>query len=329
MSNSPEGNGESLLIANGTEQMDTNQRRFSPSSSPSLRFHASHSSQFTNRSSHSQGQGLESDGSDDVASISASDIWEALMSIHESRDRPNILLGLPPFANNMSNGVRIVRVSSGIEEQYLYEEEVNSSEGTVNISSMSSDSSSSTDSSVPVFQDTANAYSEPLPLQGIDVESNSGSSSSGYRNAGSTSREAQTIIIVGPRNTNNQFQRAAKGKHANQIPANHRIHQNRLRLTHYIEETNAGKGFIKELGFSQDGRVICSPFSYGVRLLAFNESCAELSNCVPNKTPVQLHEIGTSTAHNDIVLCTKFSPRYCMLVSGCHSGNIIWYQPVF
>lgn len=317
------------MIANGTEPMVTNQQRFSQSSSPSSRVHPSHSSlHFANRA-HGHSHGLESDGSEDVASISASDIWEALMSIHESRDRPNILLGLPPFANNMSNGVRIVRVSSGIEEQYLYEEEVNSSEGTVNTSSMSTDSSSSVDSSVAAFPDAANAYPPPLPVQGIEMDSSSGSGSSGYRSAAPSAREAQTIIIVGPRNTNNPLQRAAKGKHANQIPANHRIHQNRSRLTHYIEETNAGKGFIKELGFSQDGRVICSPFSYGVRLLAFNESCAELSNCVPNKTPVQLHEIGTSTAHNDIVLCTKFSPRYCMLVSGCHSGNIIWYQPVF
>jgi WD repeat-containing protein 32 len=134
-------------------------------------------------------------------------------------------------------------------------------------------------------------------------------------------------LIISPRPSNSPHQRTVKSRDFNRIPSNHRIHQNRPRLTHYIEETNAGKGYIKELSFSQDGRIICSPFSYGVRLLAFNENCSELSTCVPNKTPVPLYEIGTSTAHNDIVLCTKFSPRHCMLVSGCHSGKIIWYQP--
>ncbi|KAI3367427.1 hypothetical protein L3Q82_026281, partial [Scortum barcoo] len=36
-----------------------------------------------------------------------------------------------------------------------------------------------------------------------------------------------------------------------------------LRLTHYIEEANVGRGYIKELCFSPDGRLICSP--YGIR----------------------------------------------------------------
>lgn len=271
----------------------------------------------------------QSDGTDDVASVSASDIWEALMSIHESRDRPNILLGLPPLASNMSNGVRIVRVSSGIEEQYLYEEEVNSSEGGGGGAAAAAAGTSASSSSDALPE--GDSAEPPQPAHAAEAADSGGGGGSGYRGGGSA-RETQTIIIVGPRNASNPLQRAAaasKARYANQVPANHRIHQNRQRLTHYIEETNAGKGFIKELGFSRDGRVVCSPFSYGVRLLAFNEACAELSNCVPGRTPAQLHDIGTCTAHSDIVLCTKFSPRYCMLVSGCHSGNIIWYQPVF
>ncbi|XP_039275524.1 DDB1- and CUL4-associated factor 10 homolog [Nilaparvata lugens] len=113
----------------------------------------------------------------------------------------------------------------------------------------------------------------------------------------------------------------------------HKIHQNVPRLTHYIQEPNLGKGFIKELCFSSDGRLICSPFGYGVRLLAFSPNCSELSACVPateqqQAPPVKLHEVGTNICHSDIVVSTKFSPRHCLLVSGCLSGRIVWHQPV-
>ncbi|RZF41801.1 hypothetical protein LSTR_LSTR005263 [Laodelphax striatellus] len=109
----------------------------------------------------------------------------------------------------------------------------------------------------------------------------------------------------------------------------HKIHENVPRLTHYIQEPNLGKGFIKELCFSSDGRLICSPFGYGVRLLAFSPQCAELSSCVPPEDrAIKLHEIGTNICHSDIVVSTKFSPRHCLLVSGCLSGRIVWHQPV-
>jgi hypothetical protein len=113
-----------------------------------------------------------------------------------------------------------------------------------------------------------------------------------------------------------------------EIPRNQHIHQNVRRLTHFIEEPNVGKGFIKELCFSADGRLICSPFGYGVRLLAFSPDCAELSTCVPTKPPVQLYELTTNVCHTDIVVSTKFSPQHCLLVSGCLSGKIVWHQPV-
>lgn len=113
------------------------------------------------------------------------------------------------------------------------------------------------------------------------------------------------------------------------VPKNHKIHQNTPRLTHFIEESNVGKGFIKELCFSADGRLICSPFGYGVRLLSFSPTCSELSSCVPEHgRPARLHEIGTNVSHSDIVVSTKFSPRHCLLVSGCLTGRIVWHQPV-
>ncbi|KAK7904547.1 hypothetical protein WMY93_017154 [Mugilogobius chulae] len=101
-----------------------------------------------------------------------------------------------------------------------------------------------------------------------------------------------------------------------------------LRLTHYIEEANVGRGYIKELCFSPDGRLICSPYGYGVRLLAFDEGCGELSDCVPVQTSV-LKEIRSIYSHSDVVLTTKFSPTHCQLASGCLSGRVALYQPKF
>ncbi|XP_078051832.1 DDB1- and CUL4-associated factor 10 homolog isoform X2 [Augochlora pura] len=136
-----------------------------------------------------------------------------------------------------------------------------------------------------------------------------------------------TVMIIGDRtriqNQNRQGQQTMFA-----IPRNRMIHQNRPRLTHYIEEPNVGSGYIKELCFSADGRLICSPFGYGVRLLAFSSDCSELSNCVPPFESVQLHELATTVSHSGIVVSTKFSPRHCLLVSGCLSGKIVWHEPV-
>ncbi|RXN24847.1 DDB1- and CUL4-associated factor 10 [Labeo rohita] len=101
-----------------------------------------------------------------------------------------------------------------------------------------------------------------------------------------------------------------------------------LRLTHYIEEANVGRGYIKELCFSPDGRLICSPYGYGVRLLAFDEHCAELADCMPVRTAM-LREIRSIYSHSDVVLTSKFSPTHCQFASGCLSGRVALYQPHF
>ncbi|XP_048853130.1 DDB1- and CUL4-associated factor 10 isoform X1 [Brienomyrus brachyistius] len=101
-----------------------------------------------------------------------------------------------------------------------------------------------------------------------------------------------------------------------------------LRLTHYIEEANVGRGYIKELCFSPDGRLICSPYGYGVRLLAFDSSCSELADCLPAETS-RLLEVRSIYSHSDVVLTTKFSPTHCQLASGCLSGRVSLYQPKF
>ncbi|KAL0103124.1 hypothetical protein PUN28_017450 [Cardiocondyla obscurior] len=143
------------------------------------------------------------------------------------------------------------------------------------------------------------------------------------------SRPPHTVVIIGDRNRMQSMQSRQNSQTMYAIPRNHKIHQNTPRLTHYIEEPNVGSGYIKELCFSADGRLICSPFGYGVRLLAFSSNCSELSNCVPPANEsVQLHELVTHIGHSDIVVSTKFSPKHYLLVSGCLSGKIVWHQPV-
>ena len=127
------------------------------------------------------------------------------------------------------------------------------------------------------------------------------------------------------------------------IPKDAKIRKNIPRLTHYIEESNTGKGFIKEQSFSPCGRFLASPFGYGVRLLGFSERGSDLSDCPPTQ-PQLLHELGTKLGHNDVsnsnsifsftnwilqvVLSTAFSPHHWLLATGCLSGRISWHQPL-
>ncbi|KAK7076261.1 DDB1- and CUL4-associated factor 10 [Halocaridina rubra] len=111
------------------------------------------------------------------------------------------------------------------------------------------------------------------------------------------------------------------------VDPNHKIAKNIPRLTHYIQEVNVGRGFIKELCFNSDGRLICSPYAHGVRLMMFDKYCSELSTCV-QENPQTLYDVSTSTCHSNCVVSTKFSPTHCLLVSGCLNGKIVWHQPV-
>lgn len=109
----------------------------------------------------------------------------------------------------------------------------------------------------------------------------------------------------------------------------YRIIKNLPRLTHYVEEvTGSGKGYIKELCYSTDGRLICSPYGKGVRLLGFNEQLQELCYAVPDK-PRELFTLATyKDYHSNVVLCCKFNPQHYQMVSGCLGGEIVWYRPI-
>lgn len=52
------------------------------------------------------------------------------------------------------------------------------------------------------------------------------------------------------------------------------------RFMYYTEEFNVVRGFIKELCFSLDGRLICLLFGFGVRLLGFDSLCSEFCDVV-------------------------------------------------
>lgn len=50
------------------------------------------------------------------------------------------------------------------------------------------------------------------------------------------------------------------------------------RLRNYAKEPRAGRGFIKELCWNDDGRLLASPFGHSIRLLAFNSECDEMTD---------------------------------------------------
>ncbi|EFX74031.1 hypothetical protein DAPPUDRAFT_324775 [Daphnia pulex] len=119
------------------------------------------------------------------------------------------------------------------------------------------------------------------------------------------------------------------------------IHSNLNRITYFVKEPNVGHGYLKEMCFSPDGRVIASPFDNGVRLLTFNPQCSDMTYSLSTSAirgthcdgdekepPYALHELTANKGHSDVVLSTAFSPTHPLFVSGCLGGKIVWHQPV-
>lgn len=108
------------------------------------------------------------------------------------------------------------------------------------------------------------------------------------------------------------------------------IPQNVRRMLYSIEQPNKGRGLIKEECFSSCGRLICSPYGFGFRLLAFSPDCLELPYALMQQNESnKLTELKYFKCHQDIVVSTRFSPCQPLLVSGCLGGQIIWHQPRF
>ncbi|KAK9879902.1 hypothetical protein WA026_008403 [Henosepilachna vigintioctopunctata] len=107
-----------------------------------------------------------------------------------------------------------------------------------------------------------------------------------------------------------------------------KIVKNLPRLTHYVKEKNAGKGYIKEVCFSPDGRTICSPYDKGIRILGFSENGQELPYCLSDRPKKLSTLVEFNNYHKSVVVCCKFNPVHMQLVSGCLGGDIVWYDPV-
>uniref|UniRef100_A0A1B6LSV5 Uncharacterized protein n=1 Tax=Graphocephala atropunctata TaxID=36148 RepID=A0A1B6LSV5_9HEMI len=280
--------------------------------------------------------------------VTTTDVWEALVAIREARSRRErnrvqdrrvggsgiLMPDQEPHTRfrivRMSSGLALADVSQARAQQQNNEDLLSDSTNSRQAEVLEEEenprhalSDALTDNSVASiiirYRRPQPSESEPEPAQ-----------ASGPDEAQpSTSSAARTIVILGANPANPTRLRPSRPSASRiKVPKNHKIHQNVPRLSHYIEEPNVGRGFIKELCFSSDGRLICSPFGYGVRLLAFSPECSELSTCVPKDGAVKLYELGTNVCHADIVVSTKFSPRHCLLVSGCLTGRIVWHQPV-
>ncbi|GAB6023174.1 hypothetical protein CHUAL_007999 [Chamberlinius hualienensis] len=162
-------------------------------------------------------------------------------------------------------------------------------------------------------------------LRATTGQSSSSNADDSDQNSSSESPERNSSV---PNNASSEASASGEQTGNAKVDNKRRIMKNRKRMTHYIMEPNVGRGFIKELCFSTDGRLVCSPFDHGVRLLAFSPKCEELCDCVP-ETPTKFHVVSVSESHPKVVVCTKFSPNHSLLASGCLGGKICFHQPYF
>ena len=109
------------------------------------------------------------------------------------------------------------------------------------------------------------------------------------------------------------------------------IFTNVPRLMYHIPEPNTGHGYSKNLSFSKDGRLICSPYENGFRILSFDHDFNEMPNTQTslNKSvpPQELVETVKLLPHNNYVLSAKFSPTHELIASGCLGGRVVFTQP--
>ncbi|XP_062505528.1 DDB1- and CUL4-associated factor 10 homolog [Corticium candelabrum] len=100
-------------------------------------------------------------------------------------------------------------------------------------------------------------------------------------------------------------------------------------LLWYTEEANRERDYIKEICFSADGRVACSPFAYGIRLFSPTVDCDVFTEPeeFDDMQPTELVEINSVISHKNVVLTTKFSPVHMLFVSGCLGGRVCFSQP--
>lgn len=102
----------------------------------------------------------------------------------------------------------------------------------------------------------------------------------------------------------------------------------------YIDEYSPDHSldYIKECGFSADGRVLASPYNEGVRLLAVDSKCTPADVYYDDRylgaTRGHDFEVASSLfGHPSPVLCCGFAHHDLILGSGCMEGQILFHKP--
>ena len=101
--------------------------------------------------------------------------------------------------------------------------------------------------------------------------------------------------------------------------------ENTPRLLKYIQESDPSIGYISELSFGCDGRVVCSPYGGGVRLLAFDEHLSHMHSNVD--CPSEFSTLHFGEYQSGTVLCSKFANTKNLIGSGTLEGDLQFYQP--
>lgn len=97
--------------------------------------------------------------------------------------------------------------------------------------------------------------------------------------------------------------------------------------------------YIKECGFSPDGRVLASPYAtseaHGVRLLAVDSKCTPMETYYDSRffssekaaSCCDFEVVGTLCGHSSPVLACAFAHHDMMLSSGSMEGHVLFHRP--
>lgn len=253
------------------------------------------------------------------------DIWAAEVTVQERAIRQSRARN---SANHVSGYNFVYAISSGVLPlRYSSASRLLSGAARTRVALGGDQSTQTTDSAAAATETTGSRSSST---------SSSSSSSSGSSSASASGSGNSNNDNVGPELGAGLRMRPLSNISAAAVAtasenAAHTILVNAKKLLYYASETNNKPGFIKEPGFSADGRIICSPYANGVRLLGYQADCSDYPSQIMleqvKHSPRQLVELANIIEHQDVVLCAKFSPREPLLVTGCNSGEVAWYRP--